>query len=82
MPRSRATQPKSNDEVINDLMVFGNPMKQLVIMEAITRYVNAVADAGLEETRSQFGENSFIHPDAWYASAIEIKKALDAHLKR
>jgi hypothetical protein len=83
MPRSnRQQQPRSNDEVINDLMVFGNPMKQLVIVEAITRYVDSIAEAGLEETRRQFGENSFINPSAWFACAAEIKAALDQHLNR
>lgn len=81
MPRTR--KPRSNDEVVNDLMTYGNPLKQAVIIEAITRYVDNVAEAGLEETRRQFGTMSgFISPDAWYACAVEIKAALDAHLNK
>ena len=72
----------SNDEVINDLMVFGNPIKQMVIIEAITRYVDAVAEAGLEETRRQFGKDCMLSPDAWYRCSMEIKRALDQHLNK
>lgn len=80
MPR---TKSRSNDEVINDLMTYGNPLKQAVIIEAITRYVDTIAEAGLEETRRQFaGMSGFISPDAWFACAREIKTALDEHLNK
>jgi hypothetical protein len=72
---------KSNDELINDLMIYGNPLKQLVIIEAIHRYVDLVHEAGREETRRQFGEKgNFINPDAWYSCVEQIKTALDQHL--
>jgi len=72
---------QSNDEVINGLMVYGNPIKQLVIMEAITRYTDQIAEAGLDEVRRQFGENHFISPDAWYRCAVEIKTSIDNHIQ-
>lgn len=79
-----AEKQKSNDEVIQHLMIFGNPMKQLVILHAITHYVDMVERAGPEAVRKQFDERGggFIDATSWYACCMEIKQALDQHLEQ
>lgn len=76
-------EPKSNLDVLTDLMTWGNPLKQAVIMEAIGKYVDAVAKAGREEFKRQCteaGTVNFMNPDAWFNCCAEVKAALDKHL--
>ena len=66
----------SNDEFVRDLMRFGNPMKQLVIMEAIRRYADECAKMDPETCTE--GIWNFISPEGWKAAALEISNAFAA----
>lgn len=73
--------PQTNVEKITHMMEFSNygAMSQMFIMEAVWRYAEAVARTPVEEVREQFGENSFINPDAWHGVATEILHKLEAN---
>lgn len=65
---------KTNVEFIADLMEYGDPMKQLIIMHAVQEYADLVAGAESLE----WGEDSFINPDAWKRACEEISAAFEA----
>jgi len=65
---------QSNIEVITELMEFGNPLKQVFIMQAVEQYAEAVGASTPEEL-----DTSFISGQAWHDCAAEIKAKLDEH---
>ncbi len=69
----------TNIELVTNIMEFSKHgvMAQLVVMEAIARYVNGVVDTGLEGIIDEFGENFLINPTAWFRTCQEIKEKLD-----
>jgi len=79
-------KPKSmtNEALMRDMMRFSKygALSQMFIIDALTKASNRVVEAGLEVVRKQMGENSMIHPDAWYGVAKEIKERMDANYRR
>lgn len=67
-----ANQQKTNVEKVTDFMEFGNPMKQVFVIEAISRYAKEVQNNRV--TLKTQMKDSLIHPDAWIACADEWVK--------
>lgn len=74
-------QPPSNEDFVRDLMRFGNPLKQAVIMEAIQRYAKEVAET-FDPAKAEGGVWNLIHPESWKAAATEIHQACEKRLGR
>lgn len=72
-PPASIRTPKPNDEFIYDLMRFGNPMKQLVILEAVRRYVAEAAK--MDPDAQDQSKWAFISAHAWRDAAVEIRDA-------
>lgn len=70
-----AKERKDNEQFVADLMAFGNPLKQVFIMEAIRRYANECAAMDPAEF-----DNALLSGAAWVGVAKEIKAAMDARL--
>lgn len=66
----------SNEDFIRDLMRFGNPLKQAVIMEAVRRYAEELATK-FDPSAQEGGVWNFIHPEAWKACGVEIHQAFE-----
>lgn len=66
---------KSNDEFIYDLMRFGNPMKQLVILEAVRRYVGPMAE--MDPDVQDPDKWPVVSPHGWRNAAVEIRDAFN-----
>lgn len=67
-------KPKTNVDVVKGIMTFGNPLKQVFIMNAITEAAKKTAFAPAPE----WGENAWINAEAWKAAAMEIYEELKA----
>jgi hypothetical protein len=65
---------KTNVQIVEHIMDFGNPMKQLVIMTAIEKYPKMC----LEHPASTF-ESGLINGEAWLHACREILRELDEH---
>lgn len=76
MASTGRTDRKSNDEFVRDLMRFGDPMKQLIIMEAIGRYAKDITENFDAET-AESGIWNIINPVAWKRAAGEIHQAME-----
>lgn len=76
--------PRNNIELVRQMMEYSasGALAQLVIVEAIRKYVDAVADMPIEEYRKVYGDNPFITADAWHAAATEIKQKADGFYNR
>lgn len=71
----------TNDEFFAHLLRFshGNThpgMMAMFVLDSLQKMADMVIEAGLEKVRKDFGPHSFIHPDAWYQAAVDLKKAL------
>ena len=69
------TARSSNDDFVWELMRFGNPMKQLVIMEAIKRYASDCAQQ--DPATLTGGVWNFIDARSWVSAAAEINTAFE-----
>ncbi len=80
----KAKAQMTNVEFVTDMMDFSNygALAQMFIIDALTKWSGKVAETPIEVLREQFGENSFINPDAWHGVAKEIKAKLDAQYGR
>lgn len=64
---------------VRDLMMHGNPLRQLFVMDAITKLADAVSKSKPEDYE---GQNYLtVHPEAWITIAREIKRETDEYLK-
>jgi len=66
--------PKTNVEFVTELMEFSNfgALAQLFVIDALDKWSARIKDADL----SDWGDDSFIHPDAWKGVAAEINQKL------
>jgi hypothetical protein len=72
-----AAEPKTNVEFVTDLMEYNRfgAMAQLVILEAIERYVDGVIDNEADVLKGM--EGTMIHGPAWVGTCKEIKRKLE-----
>lgn len=74
---------ETNTAFVKRLMDYSpaGALGQVFIIDAIAKYARQVAKTDPDELARQFGENSFVHPDAWQAAAkhihAEMTKRLD-----
>lgn len=64
----------SNTEIVDKIMSYGNPMKQLVIMTALEKYPQMCIAAGA----SKF-ESGLLSGEAWIHACREILKELEEY---
>lgn len=66
--------PQTNVEFVTEAMEFSKygAVAQMFIMDALMKVAKHVAETPIEEVRRQFGEDSFINPDAWHGAAVEL----------
>ena len=64
----------SNTEIVDKIMSYGNPMKQLVIMTALEKYPQMCINAGA----SKF-ESGLLSGEAWIHACREILKELEEY---
>jgi len=64
----------SNTEIVEKIMSYGNPMKQLVIMTALEKYPQMCIAAGA----SKF-ESGLLSGEAWIHACREILKELEEY---
>ena len=78
-----SNERKTNVEFLTEIMEFSRngAMMQMFIMNALTKAADEVADMPIEELRKAFGEVSFVNPDAWHATAVELKAEMIKHIR-
>ena len=62
-------QYKNNTEKVQDAMNFGSPLNQIVVLSAIEKYCEQVANK--KKAPSNWG-NGFVSWDAWKASCADV----------
>lgn len=67
--------PKSNVELITEIMSFGSPMKQLVVMDALYKYCEQMIANEKAVLKSM--EGGMVYGPAWMGAVKDIKKAID-----
>jgi hypothetical protein len=72
--RKRQPEQRTNVGTLTNIMTYGNPMKQIWIMECIMREAKRQAEAPVPN----WPEGSFIHPEAWKRAACEVLAELKA----
>lgn len=70
MARKRSGR-KTNVEIVTDIMEWGNPMKQLVVVTAIEKYAELCIEAGPERF-----DSGMINGRAWIQACHEILREL------
>lgn len=65
---------QTNIDVVTGIMKWGNPMKQIWVMNALMEAAKKDAFAPAPD----WGDNSMINGDAWKAAAVEIYSELKA----
>ena len=63
---------KTNVEKVTEAMDFGSPMNQLVILTAIEKYCDQVANH--KDQPDNWGGGNLIPWDAWKASANDVRR--------
>lgn len=71
-PRKKRSGRRTNVEIVTDIMEWGNPMKQLVIMTAIEKYPKMC----LEHPASTF-DSALLNGEAWLRACREILRELE-----
>lgn len=71
----------TNTEFVTELMEFSptGAMPQMFIIEAISRYADAVSSVSDEDLQAQM-EGSIIDPTAWKRTAEHIKRCIEARM--
>lgn len=79
-----ATGPTSNAELVADLMNYSRhgALMQLFIIDALTKQAAQIAAMTPADVRAAFGSESVLHPEAWHATAVELRDRLDAFYNR
>lgn len=67
--------PKSNVELLTEIMSFGSPMKQLVVMDAVYKYCEQIIENEAAVLESM--KDGMIYGPAWVSACKEIKKSID-----
>tara|TARA_R100001086_G_scaffold544_1_gene272 strand:+ start:1503 stop:1724 length:222 start_codon:yes stop_codon:yes gene_type:complete len=65
---------KTNVEKVTDAMDFGSPLNQIVILTAIEKYCNEIANYKDQPDGWDKGCGYTIDWDAWKASALDIQR--------
>ena len=65
---------KTNVEKVTDAMDFGSPLNQIVILTAIEKYCNQIANHKDQPEGWDKGCGTLIDWDAWKASAKDIQR--------
>lgn len=70
----------TNIEFVTRLMSHSKygALTQIFVIDALAKWSGIVVAEGLEKVRQVFGEHPFVHPDAWFGVAKEIKEAIEA----
>lgn len=61
----------TNLELITDIMEYGSPMNQIVVIEGVARYCEQVIEAGAEAV-----DSPLINGEAFVASCEDILKRI------
>jgi hypothetical protein len=70
----------SNVEYLRYILEYGNPMKQAMVIQAITTFTGSVVAAGEEKVTEMMESNggaSIVSPRAWFQTAVELKKDME-----
>lgn len=80
MELSSMDRPKDNIELVTGIMSFSRrgAMSQLVVIQAITSYVESVTAIPKEEYLEVVGSGSLVDGEAWYDTCQELKEKLNA----
>ena len=61
-------RPKTNVEKVTEFMEFGNPLKQVFVLEALRHYTKHVKE---NEAELKAQTNSFVNGTAWVGCAYD-----------
>jgi len=62
---------KTNIETVTDIMEFGSPMNQIVVMQALDYYTQLCIEKGADHF-----DNGLINGEAWVAACKDIQEKL------
>jgi hypothetical protein len=72
-----AHRPREDNAALVRRLLKADAMRDATdVVDIVTAHAVQIAGAGLEAVRKAFGENSFIHPDAWFHTAVEVRDKL------
>jgi hypothetical protein len=66
---------KSNVDKVTDAMEFGHPLNQIVVMNAIEKYCEQIAEI---DEKPESWTNILVSWEAWKASAKDVANRLHA----
>ena len=66
---------KTNTEKVAEAMNYGSPLNQIVIMTAISKYCEQIAEIKEEP---EHWRNNLVSWEAWQAAAIDVARRIES----